>query len=549
MRISLNLSKFFEDHRSLAKIFINKNFKCIKDVEKHITNIFGIENFYLKCDNHYLPEAEDVHVLNEDEVVWAIPFDETTVDFTFDATEEEEKPKVKKKKKHKSDETMEVEEEPLIQKKKKTKKKTEKLDEPETKNMKEERRENEAEFERKKKKRSFDPTDTSTIERKKPKEDFVSQNNGNLKNSSSSGDESFTPLGQNSTSVKSLVDSFENKCARKNHPFINNAFEKRVNIVKTIIISNGKTDMLKDKKLEDSSGVHSNSSADNINTENNDASIRDDSSITTSNTDPSNLDICQPRKRKRTRRHKNKKKTIDYDFLRNLNVSDFLETSKASTIEFKPLEKAPVHVRFDEEDSDKSQVKNITDYEFLNTSKTSNCIIKFKKPLEQAPVSEEVSNETKVENKTENEKQEKSEENKCNGDVVTKPAPEKNEIANGKLNGDQVITLDEPFDEETFVKCMLQFPVISGIEPRIGDVIAFKILRISENYTPEISSWIVGKVVNYKNKEVTFDITHGQDQCVNPQGKFCLEQEEPEEQSNEFKCLWQNVIEPRCIYP
>lgn len=44
--------------------------KSVKDVEKHITEIFKINNFYLKCENQYLPSVENVKVLNNDDIVW-----------------------------------------------------------------------------------------------------------------------------------------------------------------------------------------------------------------------------------------------------------------------------------------------------------------------------------------------------------------------------------------------------------------------------------------------------------------------------------------------
>ncbi|XP_044254207.1 coilin-like [Tribolium madens] len=499
MRVTLNLSMFFHDHRSLAKIFINKNMKFIKDVENHITNIFGIRNFFLKCENQYLPPVEDIQILNNDEVIWALPCDKTTIvpcaNSTLNVTREEERPKVKNKN-YQGDETMEVEDIPVIHKKKKTKKKhreiEEELAEPETKKKKirdseKNCHEIETESENKKKK-------GNEKQRKKRKENIVSESTGEL--NQEENDNSFTKNEEKCSSVKSLVDSFEkksvNSCTKKNHLIIDNSTEKRVNIVKTIIVSNGNIDVFKDEHLHDTK-VHSN----NLNTENN-TSVDDNTSVT-SNVDTSSLDMCQPRKRKRIRRHKNKK---NFDLLKKLDLTPFVKIPEpTSIVNFRPLEVAPVHLRFDEEVSNKNEIE-------MSTEKEEKC------------------------------------------DVITKAGPEKNEIeVNEDFISSHIINLDEPFDEEKIVKSILQFPIFSGEEPRIGDVVAFKILRISENYTPEVSSWIVGKVLSYKNKEVIFDILYGQNQCLNPKGKFCLEPEEPQEQNNEFNYFWQNLFEPRIIFP
>jgi hypothetical protein len=72
MRITVNLGMFFHDHKSLVRIYVNKNLKCIQDVEKHISNIFNVHNFYLKSENHYLPPTEDVRVLNDGDIVWYV---------------------------------------------------------------------------------------------------------------------------------------------------------------------------------------------------------------------------------------------------------------------------------------------------------------------------------------------------------------------------------------------------------------------------------------------------------------------------------------------
>lgn len=69
-RVIVHLDHFFKDHRREARIFINKSTKTIADLEKHISELFNINNFFLLCQNCFLPSAEDVRILQEDETVW-----------------------------------------------------------------------------------------------------------------------------------------------------------------------------------------------------------------------------------------------------------------------------------------------------------------------------------------------------------------------------------------------------------------------------------------------------------------------------------------------
>lgn len=72
MRITLHLEHFFSDHRSIARILISDKMKKIEDVENRVSSIFGISDFYLTSDDIYLPTAESVAVLNNNEIVWYV---------------------------------------------------------------------------------------------------------------------------------------------------------------------------------------------------------------------------------------------------------------------------------------------------------------------------------------------------------------------------------------------------------------------------------------------------------------------------------------------
>ncbi|CAH0547872.1 unnamed protein product [Brassicogethes aeneus] len=72
-RVIINLNYFYQDHRSIAMIFINENINKIENLEQKVREIFGIDQFYLTCQNRFLPSCEDVRILQKDDLLWAIP--------------------------------------------------------------------------------------------------------------------------------------------------------------------------------------------------------------------------------------------------------------------------------------------------------------------------------------------------------------------------------------------------------------------------------------------------------------------------------------------
>lgn len=71
-RITLHLNNFFRDHRTKARLFINKQLTSIADLENHIKNIFNITNFYLTCKDDFLPPSEDIRILQNEDSVWYV---------------------------------------------------------------------------------------------------------------------------------------------------------------------------------------------------------------------------------------------------------------------------------------------------------------------------------------------------------------------------------------------------------------------------------------------------------------------------------------------
>lgn len=67
--IIVDLSHFFNDHRSRVKIFIDQQVKTIKDLEAKLGRLFQIEEVHLTSDKNYLPALEDVRILQPGEVI------------------------------------------------------------------------------------------------------------------------------------------------------------------------------------------------------------------------------------------------------------------------------------------------------------------------------------------------------------------------------------------------------------------------------------------------------------------------------------------------
>jgi len=88
---------------------------------------------------------------------------------------------------------------------------------------------------------------------------------------------------------------------------------------------------------------------------------------------------------------------------------------------------------------------------------------------------------------------------------------------------------------------------VSESGPRVGDVIAFKILEMGENYTPEISDYKEGKVLECDGtKTVTFELIKVTKKKMG--GKFEIEEEgQQEERIVTFN--WIELIDPRLMFP
>merc|ERR1712083_782007 len=107
----------------------------------------------------------------------------------------------------------------------------------------------------------------------------------------------------------------------------------------------------------------------------------------------------------------------------------------------------------------------------------------------------------------------------------------------GEVNGEKDLSLMVNQEKKDY---SVYHPVSEG-GPREGDIIAYKVVEMSENYTPEVFEWDgTGKVTlelvnkQIKKKEGRFEVEGMTDDISG-------------EIVNQFS--WSEIIEPRLIFP
>jgi len=91
------------------------------------------------------------------------------------------------------------------------------------------------------------------------------------------------------------------------------------------------------------------------------------------------------------------------------------------------------------------------------------------------------------------------------------------------------------------------YHAVSGSGPRVGDIIAFKVIEMGENYTPEVSDFKEGKVLECEGTNtVTFELLKVSKKKKN--GKFEIEEEEQQEEKV-VTFNWADLIDPRLMFP
>ena len=97
------------------------------------------------------------------------------------------------------------------------------------------------------------------------------------------------------------------------------------------------------------------------------------------------------------------------------------------------------------------------------------------------------------------------------------------------------------------IKDYSAYHLVNDSGPRVGDIIAFKVLEIGENYTPQISEYKEGKVVECDGTNfVTFELI--KNVKTKKMGKFEIE-ENPEADDKVQTFNWCDLVEPRLLFP
>ncbi|XP_046737349.1 uncharacterized protein LOC124406055 [Diprion similis] len=84
-----------------------------------------------------------------------------------------------------------------------------------------------------------------------------------------------------------------------------------------------------------------------------------------------------------------------------------------------------------------------------------------------------------------------------------------------------------------------------------NDIIWFKMLKMGQDYTPQVSQYVTARVTQIlpDNSTYVFDIIDGRREIQAPQGKFDIETDDTENNdSNAIVLNWSQLIEPRLMY-
>lgn len=93
--------------------------------------------------------------------------------------------------------------------------------------------------------------------------------------------------------------------------------------------------------------------------------------------------------------------------------------------------------------------------------------------------------------------------------------------------------------------------------PQVGQRIAFKLLELTENYTPEVSEYKEGKIVSFDpiNRQIELELLNVSQASVEP-GKFDLVYQNPDGSERVEYAVsrgswvterWESLLEPRLI--
>jgi len=104
------------------------------------------------------------------------------------------------------------------------------------------------------------------------------------------------------------------------------------------------------------------------------------------------------------------------------------------------------------------------------------------------------------------------------------------------------------FDRNSVAKDYSAYHLVSDSGPRVGDIIAFKHVEMGENYTPEVSDYKEGKVIECDGTNwVTFEMLT--QTKVKKNGKFEIDDDQSDLSDKVQTFNWSDLLEPRLVFP
>ncbi|XP_060534968.1 coilin-like [Cylas formicarius] len=577
-RIYLDLHSFFDDHRRAAVIFVTKNIKTILDLQNRIALIFQIEGFYLCVTDRFLPPSEDVRVLETDQIVRVMR----------DHTKTEATPK-KKKHKEKNNvlyETLFPKKHPLSPKnsqeemevpKKRTKKIPQNCDSTVDKGSIGEAV-------------SKKPPKQIVQEVSLPKKEETSPKREHLKINTllpvlQTHINGCNNIGRSKTydfvRLSHLADTPICPSPSQPVPTITDKYleKKTVNIVKIDIIKKGNVSLsVNETQLAESPEVNGFQTPPNYvktavkrieerespkeSVENCRGSVKNEDSFVKRASDQETV-VIDPEVDDLSIAH-----SISEDGVKKVEETIVIDK------ELPPVEYSTP------EDGVKKETQSVTSAvspsNFFYTQRTLSGLGTLLGNLVESDslVSADSNTDDRFVTKRVR-KRVRRHKNKKNSLEVTElnpPVPEPlktqarpkihikfSEEGDSQPGRESVVLVsdEEPGvalkgDEFLFQDENIQrAPLMTNMQPKMGDIVAFKILRLSESYTPQISEHIVGRIEALQDERARFRILRGAEQCSLPVGKLSLlSDEDPQLKSADVQELdWGQIIEPRLLFP
>ncbi|XP_043281330.1 uncharacterized protein [Venturia canescens] len=266
-----------------------------------------------------------------------------------------------------------------------------------------------------------------------------------------------------------------------------------------------------------------------------DDSIVTDSSVMETNSNTVNFDLAPSHKRKRIRRKKSSKqgeKTLNESLDRSENENKEPKFNKPKVVGMCILPTTSTHIRFDNLDNNSQKAEDEpTGVATYNKINPNGSVLPSLKNSKLAKLSSLLDLKN------------------CSSPLTFAPNKPKhtnssempNDNENSKGNDDSRGKYDNVKPEE--------YPSLEAAT-EIGDVVAFKVLRMGSEYTPELSAYIIARTLSWcaKKQMYKFQILRGQEELKAPSGKFSLINDEAQEEKDDtVEYNFCQLSEPRLI--